>query len=154
MLGLFKSKEEKLYDAALKRLLIYHEACMLYINQWEYKDEGKADLATHLYFLGAVDGSSQLHQLSDKQFGALVMDFFRAINTNESYSLLLLRFFIKMKSVPSAMKCVMEGGQHFIKWWNGSPAVPMVSFVTLEEVCNDPDFPISAGSLYVMVEKK
>lgn len=149
-----KSEDTTPFDVALKSLLLYHEACMLFINNWEYQDEGKADLATHLYFLGAVDCSSQLHKLSDKQFIDLAMAFFHAIKTNENYTTLLLRFFLKMTSVPVAMKCVIEGGQHFNKWLNGNPAIPTCSIGTLKEFCGDPNFPTSAGHLYIMIEKQ
>jgi len=141
------------FDAALKRLLLYHYACMLGIRSWEYPNEEKADLAKHLYFLGAVDCSSQRHNLSDMQFADLIVAFFHKIEANEMYASFLGVFFVKMDSVPSAKKCVIEGGEHFNKWLNGNSMISICSIRTLEKCCDDPDFPASVGHLYVEVEK-
>jgi len=142
------------FDAALKRLLLYHEACMLFITNWEYPNEEKADLAKHLYFLGAVDCSSQRHNLSEIQFAELIITFFQAIGLNEMYARFLGEFYIKMNSVPSAMKCVIEGGEHFNKWLNGNSMIPECVLMSLEKFIDDPDFPASIGQLYIEVEKQ
>ena len=127
---------------------------MLFIANWEYPNEKKADLAKQLYFLGAVDCSSQRHNLSDKQFADLLMSFFHAIGLNEMYARFLGEFFIKMNSVPSAMKCVIEGGEHFNKWLNGNSMIPGCVLMSLEKFIDDPDFPASIGHLYIEVEKQ
>lgn len=141
------------FDAALKRLLLYHQACLLGIEHWEYMDEEKTHLATQLYFLGAVDCSSQRHNLSDIQFAELIKAFFEKTGENEMYSAFMVKFFLKMKSVPSAMKCVIEGGEAFNKWLNGNSMIPGCVMMRLEKFINDPDFPDSVGDLYVKVEK-
>ena len=141
------------FDAALKRLLLYHEVCMLCIHSWEYPNEEKADIAKHLYFLGAVDCSSQRHNLSEMQFVNLIIAFFQAIGLNEMYARFMGVFFLKMDSVPSAKKCVIEGGEHFNKWINGNSMIPMCSISTIKKFCDNPDFPASVGNLYVKVEK-
>lgn len=141
------------FNTALKQLLLYHEACMLFIANWEYADKEKAELATHLYFLGAIDCSSQRHNLSDIQFANLITAFFQAVKAKEMYAMFMGVFFLKMNSVPSAMKCVIEGGEHFNRWLNGNSSIPMCSVTALEEFCEDPDFPASVGHLYVKVEK-
>lgn len=150
-----KGKNENItpFEAALKRVLLYHQACLLNIANWEFADEEKADLAKHLYFLGAVDCSSQRHNLSDTQFADLIEAFFQKVGANEMYAGFLGIFFVKMDSVPSAKKCVIEGGDHFNRWLNGNTMVPMCSIRTLEKYCDDPDFPASVGHLYVKVEK-
>lgn len=141
------------FDAAIKRVLLYHKACLLFVENLECADKEKAQLATQLYFLGAVDCSSQRHNLSDVQFAKLITAFFQTIGTNEMYAAFMGKFFLKMDSMPSAMKCVIEGGEHFNKWLNGNTMVPMFSIRTIEKCCDDPDFPASIGDLYVKVEK-
>ena len=141
------------FDAALKRLLLYHEACMLIFHNWEYPSEEKAELATQLYFLGAIDCSSQRHSLSDMQFAELIVAFFQTIGLNDMYARFMGVFFVKMDTVPSAKKCVIEGGEHFNKWLNGNSTIPVCLIRTLEKHCDDPDFPASVGHLYVKVEK-
>ena len=127
---------------------------MLCIRNWDFSDKEKAELATNLYFLGAVDCSSQRHSLSDEQFGQLVMAFFRAIGANEKYASLMLMYFLKMDAIPSAMNCIIEGGQQFNKWLNGNSTIPLCSMTTIETFCNDSDFPMTPGHLYVAIEKK
>jgi hypothetical protein len=150
-----KGKNENItpFDAALKRVLLYHEACMLGIANWEYADEEKAHLATQLYFLGAVDCSSQRHNLSDIQLGELIRGFFEAIGENEMYATFMVKFFLKMNSVPAAMKCVIEGGEAFNKWLNGNSMIPGCVMMRLEKFIDDPDFPGSIGDLFVKVKK-
>jgi hypothetical protein len=141
------------FDAALKCVLIYHKACLLGIANWEYTDKEKAHLATQLYFLGAVDCASQRHKLSDTQFGELIIAFFQTIGENEMYATFMAKFFLKMKSMPSAMKCVIEGGEAFNKWLNGNSMIPGCAMMRLEKFIDDPDFPASVGHLYAKIEK-
>jgi len=141
------------FDAALKRVLLYHQACLLGNANSEYADEEKAHLVTQLYFLGAVDCSSQRHNLSDIQFGELIIAFFQTIGEKEMYATFMVKFFLKMNSVPSAMKCVIEGGEAFNKWLNGNSMIPGCVVMRLEKFIDDPDFPASVGDLYVKVEK-
>ena len=141
------------FDAALKRLLLYHKACMLTIHNWEYPNEEKTDLATQLYFLGALDCASQQHRLSDMQFADFIVSFFHKIGVDEMYARFLGVFFVKMDSVPSAKKCIIEGGENFNKWLNGNSMTPRCLIRTLEKYCDDPNFPASVGHLYVKVEK-
>ena len=141
-------------DAALKQMSIYHEACMLFLCNSDFPNEEKSDLAKHLYFLGAVDCVSQLHKLSDIQFAELILEFFQTIGLNEMYARFMVVFFLKMDSVPSAQRCVIEGGEYFNKWINGNTAMPMCLARLLERYCDDLDFPASVGDLYVKVENK
>lgn len=93
------------FEAALKRVLLYHQACLLNITNWEFVDEEKADIAKHLYFLGAVDCSRQRHNLTDIQFGKLITAFFQAIGSNETVCNVMVKFFLKMDcSAPSCRK--------------------------------------------------
>lgn len=150
-----REKEEDIppFDAAFKRVLLYHKACLLCIENWESVDEEKAHLATLLYFLGVVDCSSQRHNLSDLQFAKLIIEFFQTIGESEMCATFMVKFFPNMDSVPSARKCVIEGGGHFNKWLNGNSTIPICSIQTLKKCCDDPDFPSSIGHLYVKAEE-
>jgi len=149
-----QQKNDSAFNAALKRTLLYHYACMLFIDNWDYRDKDKSDLAIHLYFLGTVDCSSQMHDLSDTQFVDLASTFFRKIGVTDEYAKMLLTFFLKMHKVPAAMKCVIEGGQHFGKWLNGNKDVPFCSIQTIERFCDNLEFPSSTGHLYVAMERE
>lgn len=153
--GFFRKKtvSTSAFDSALKRLLIFHEACMLCIQHRDFNNKEQAELATNLYFLGAVDCSSQRHSLSDKEFGQLIMAFFTTVGLNEAYAMLLLKCFLKMNAIPSVKNCIIEGGQQFNKWLNGNSNIPLVSMVAIETSCNNIDFPKTAGQLYVALDE-
>lgn len=155
MFGLFrkKSASTSAFDSALKRLLLFHEGCMLCIQNWDFNNKEQAELAANIYFLGAVDCSSQRHSLSEQEFGQLIMAFFTTVGLNEPYAILMLNCFLKMDAIPSVKNCMVEGGQHFNKWLNGNSSVPLVSMTSIEKFCNDVDFPKTAGQLYVALDK-
>lgn len=179
MFGFFRRKEDNptsAFDVALKRLLlfrelVFHEACLTgythdgdwnfnkpaysHDRDWNFSDKEKADLVTNLYFLGAVDCASQRHSLSDQQFGQLIMAFFKAIGTHENYASFMVMCFLKKNIVPLVEKCITEGGQYCNTFLNGKrPNDTPLSTKSILSFYNNPNFPKTAGQIYVTIEKK
>lgn len=141
-----KNKSSNAFTAALNRLLIFHEACILFMSDLSNND--KFNLAMDLYFLGAVDCCSQRHDLSDKEFAKLISSFFKQIGKDSNYINILINYFLKMGILPEAETCVIEGGEHYNKWLNGDSEIPFNSGTTIQKYYNNPNFPESVGHLY------
>lgn len=145
---MFEQKPSAL-EAAKERLLLFIEASELFTNNDPMFKTEKGALALHLCLLGSADCSSQVHGLSDQEFGILCRILFDRISVTPPYAEILINAFVKAPDSHISKAVIVRGGNLFNEWFKGRVDTLMALPSFIKEFYDDASFPGSPGHLYV-----
>ena len=128
MFNFLKSGKDKKLEAVSKQILLWHEACLVGVDE-DLLKEPRPNVGAILFFLGGIDNLSQANQIDDKTFAKLGIELLETMGFKKDFTVpIFTNFYEKQQRNEFALHANTEGGKKLTEFLSGKNKMAPLAF--------------------------